>query len=223
MTPKPKPMTFTRQMVPLIMADLKTQTRRIMRVQPHFDGLVLRRDDKWIYFDRNRKEIKPPHQPGDIVYVAEGYEIVDTSHAQGPQTVVVRYGDQPKEFHIALTNQEWQKFLDRKGSPYKKLAGRHMYGSLARNWLEILDVKAGRIQDISDEDAIAEGIEQDENGRWLNYLWPNKNQEYQFPTYDNPILSFASLWTLIHGPDAWDRNDWCWAYKFKRCEKPRED
>ena len=94
-----------------------------------------------------------------------------------------------------------------------------MYKSLARTWLEILDVRAERIQDISEEDAIAEGckgsayssiIDDPEalNG-WRNTLTTSR-------------IQFMKLWNSIHGPDAWKDNKWVWAYKFRRCEKPED-
>ncbi len=30
------------------------------------------------------------------------------------------------------------------------------------------------------------------------------------------------MWDSIHSPGAWERNDWVWAYSFKRVDKPEE-
>ena len=90
---KPKPMTFTPDSVLKIMADppLKTQSRRIMRVQPKYcqllrDGRLECSEDGG--FDQDVTYIKPPHQPGDIVYVAErvGYLWLENGYAlsEGP-------------------------------------------------------------------------------------------------------------------------------------------
>ena len=93
----------------------------------------------------------------------------------------------------------------------------------ARTWLEILGVRAERIRDISEEDCIAEGV-RDVSGGYAtaNFgLFIDKKTGYKSGEYAKDV--FPRLWNSIHGPDAWKRNDWVWAYKFKRREKPEED
>ncbi len=216
MTPKPKPMTFTRPMVPLIMADLKTQSRRIMRVQPE----SFKVEDGRFYYAQTMlggalwwTKIKPPHQPGDVVYVAEGYKVM----GQGiSKNVTGIYLSDENYFIKDLTDPEYKKWRARK-YPTRPSPARFMYASLARTWLEILDVKAERIQDISGEDAKAEGCTDCVLGPGLFGKGCGDCDDWR------PILWFENLWNSIHGPDAWERNDWVWAYKFKRCEKPEED
>lgn len=69
----------------------------------------------------------------------------------------------------------------------------------ARTIVEINDLRAQQIQSISEDDAIAEGVQGDE-------------------TYDQstPRMCFEALWDSIHGKGAWKRNDWVWAYSFRR-------
>ena len=217
---KPKPMTFTPDNVRKLMADppLKTQSRRIMRVQPKYcqllrDGRLECSEDGG--FDQDVTYIKPPHQPGDIVYVAEGYQI-DWYFGGAIGGV---YSADNKPFsdpsatgttEVYLSDQEWKKLINRKGNPCKRLAGRFMYGSLARTYRLIKDVRAERIQDISEEDAIAEGAIR-------NYI------DEPFKGCLLAKKSFEYLWNSIHGPDAWKDNRWVWAFTFKPIEKPREE
>jgi hypothetical protein len=90
-----------------------------------------------------------------------------------------------------------------------------------RTILEVTAVKAERLQDISREDAIAEGISvlplQDANdpSAWWQTA-PGENQDR------TPVASFGSLWSTIHkpdGPNGWKANPWVWAYTFRRLKK----
>ncbi len=226
---KPKPMTFTKQMVPLIMAGLKTQSRRIMRVQPPTSLSRIEGTYIWTYTCSGPDEAwKPPHQPGDIVYAAEGYRI---SSGTGPDDLRIRailrklkgvYLADNEKFNVFVGFEAWWKWNKRK-YPYR--AGRFMYRSLARTWLEILDVRAERIQDISMKACIAEGILTSDKGgperlgRIMYTHLPGDHTLWEL----SAKKAFRNLWNSIHGPDAWDRNDMVWTYKFKQIEKPREE
>lgn len=86
----------------------------------------------------------------------------------------------------------------------------------ARIFLEVTNVRVERLQDISREDAIAEGIERfDDATFWYkNYL----NQP--LPGCSNPITSFQTLWMAINGAESWQSNPWVWVYEFKKIAKP---
>ncbi len=221
-----KKMVYTAQMVPLIMADLKTNSRRIMRVQPPESTVELRKGllGLWCGFDEKGDEtgfeIYSPHQTGDIVYVAEGYRIIEQRYPDsGGMTVAGIYTADGAPFDCRLRPPSWRKFWRRK-KPNAKSSSRFMYASLARTWLEILDVKAERIQDISEEDARKEGAR-------IGFRWDSfsglRFEGLGFHRDERHRAVFHDLWNSIYGPDAWDRDDWVWAYKLKRCEKPEED
>ena len=85
--------------------------------------------------------------------------------------------------------------------------------SASRILLEITDVRVQRLQEISDEDARAEGVS---DGGCLSCGNPEPCG------CGNPQPDardgFAWLWESINGPDSWDANPWVWAITFQRLE-----
>ena len=225
----PGPMTFTAQNIPLVMDGTKTNSRRIMRVQPvglpegayidpynhdYTKFTAWTKDNKMCNDQRgnvkNTCHWKPPHQPGDIVYAAEGYEAVDYNSIITRTFWFYYSEDQMKSLRkVTLTDAEWEKFINRKGDPFKNLGGRFMYKFLARSWYEILDVRAELLLDVSEEDAKAEGCTDELTGDYGEYM------DSLFPYRTN----FFRLWLSIHGNLD---NKWVWAYTFKRVEKPED-
>ena len=76
----------------------------------------------------------------------------------------------------------------------------------SRLTLTVTDVRVQRVQDISNENAIAEGIEPHGHA----FTGYGKQADVWMAPYD----SFASLWNSIHGPGAWDANPWVAAITF---------
>lgn len=77
----------------------------------------------------------------------------------------------------------------------------------SRITLEITSVRVERLQDISDADAIAEGIERD--GKWWRGYWPS-GCGVALPT-----ISYRSLWESINGSGSWEANPFVWVVEFK--------
>jgi hypothetical protein len=87
----------------------------------------------------------------------------------------------------------------------------HMPRWASRITLRVTEIRVERLQEISEEDAIAEGAPRggfDEDGRF----------------YENPVgpdrgshrCGFAALWEHINGPSSWDANPWVWVVGFER-------
>ena len=193
-----KPIIFSAPMVRAILEGRKTMTRRILKPQPSEDiGL-------WL------AERKLPYALGDTLWVREAFAIVPQTAYDWRNTPHVRDGD-----WCAIFRAEWARSHSTSwNSPI------HMPRWASRITLAVTAVKVERVQDISEEDARAEGI------REFPCLGPYRGPDATFWTYgdgktDNsagltPRDGFRNLWIDIHGEDAWARNEWVAAISFER-------
>lgn len=94
----------------------------------------------------------------------------------------------------------------------------------SRIQLEITNIRVQRLQDISEDDAAAEGIEgisqptggDDYQDYWRNYALTEKEAD-GWPWFNgDPIASFKSLWEKMNGIESWQLNPWVWVIEFKR-------
>lgn len=205
------PITFSGSMVRAILREIekpgtgKTQTRRVF---PNSDGLeeVNRTENGGWQFSyyrgllpgRDTGRAKPPRiAVGDRLYVREHWRTEARWDAVAPR-------DLPETAPIYPQTE-----------PEPGCAGRfrqamHMPKWASRITLIVTDVRVERLQNCSEDDAIAEGIER--VGNWCRLYdrpgdWPG--------CYDSPVRSYASLWDSINGPGAWAANPWVVAYTFK--------
>ncbi|GAB3708458.1 ASCH domain-containing protein [Flavobacterium koreense] len=91
----------------------------------------------------------------------------------------------------------------------------------ARIFLKIKSVTVERLQDITEADAIAEGIEQvgvNMMDRPLYKIYNNNHPDRDGIIY--PRWSFCTLWESINGIDSWKLNPWVWVIEFEKVEKP---
>lgn len=103
-------------------------------------------------------------------------------------------------------------------SPFNWTPAIHMPKEACRIWLEITDIKVERLKDISEQDAIAEGIERMGN-KFKNYLKTPKIIS-KLETQDTAYYSFLSLWESINGVGSSELNPWVWVITFKKVVKP---
>lgn len=137
--------------------------------------------------------------------------------------------------NLGAPMEEW---LDDMGAPLENIPWRssiHM-PRWASRFTVTLDVGVKRIQGVTEEEAIASGIEPlfteeeikdspelaDCRGQWSNYLWHGHHGKYgmgnaksdrwphQFSSYSSAVGSYSSLHESIHGQGSWDRNDYFW-------------
>jgi hypothetical protein len=96
-----------------------------------------------------------------------------------------------------------------------------------RIFLKIKSIRVERLQEISESDAIAEGIIEilpqmySQYREWKNYINADNPHGYK-SDYNNPINSFKSLWQSINGKDSWNVNPFVWVYEFEQIEKPND-
>ncbi len=97
-----------------------------------------------------------------------------------------------------------------------RFSAKNMYRSISRLLLEITDIRIERVQDISEIEAISEGVEAipkyaDCNGP-NNFTVDCGSYQFNQPTAK---ACYAYLHYLRHGDESWDRNDWVWGIEFK--------
>jgi hypothetical protein len=151
-------------------------------------------------------DLCPYGKPGDLLWVRETWLKLDRDHVITSQYAYKSNGDPNTE--------DLRKDYIKSGRNYKWKPSIHMPKDAARIWLMVEEVRVERLQDISEEDAIAEGIGTT-NGipvgltsHYLDYL-NNRN------CYSSPFNSFQSLWASINGEESWNANPWVWVVKFR--------
>ncbi|EMM2809455.1 TPA: ASCH domain-containing protein [Klebsiella pneumoniae] len=210
-------MIFNGEMVRAILDGRKTQTRRIMKVQPESNqlGLLLITDSTkhsdigkyhWAESNATGNHVRsklfscPFGAVGDRIWVRETWAEAGASapdlklyRANYPEHVPSIYENVPPAEEI-----RWTPSI-------------HMPRTASRILLEITDVRVERLNAISQEDAQAEGMEL--TGWRPTYSDPDSGGEVMTP-YDN----FAELWSSIYGDESWKANPWVWVISFKRVE-----
>lgn len=88
----------------------------------------------------------------------------------------------------------------------------HMPRQASRITLEITGVRVERLQDISEDDARAEGVQPLRGGYWRHYQ-PGWTQ-HQLSARG----SFVTLWNSLYGDESWQANPWVWVIEFRRVE-----
>lgn len=182
---KSTPILFSGPMVKAILDGRKSQTRRIVNgrgkiavIHQSCGPMVL---EKYDPKDECGFQVKYPYTVGTLLWVKEtflnnaleGYEPVYLYRADGD--------DKPED-------RKWKPsiFMPRKAS---------------RITLEVTGVRVERLQDISDDDCIAEGCIGDEVDGADQPL---------------PTMCFQFLWQSINGPESWEKNPWVWVIQFKK-------
>lgn len=194
----------------------KTQTRRVIKKlnSSHrfygatLDGYYFSTVDKEGCTDFKKTLVKPKYSVGETIYVKEAFEIISSySHNMSHFQIETRYPDKSSLDHI-VTNEKFEKYYDKGCKKYSPL---FMPEIFARLFLKIKDVRVERLQDISEEDAIEEGVERFSDGTYKDYT-PGGNTGVT-----TARQSFRTLWESIHGEDPlqnWDANPWVFVYDF---------
>lgn len=206
-----RPIIFSAPMVRAILDGRKTQTRRIIKPQPETFTVENGREcdvalthvegDRWprIATGRviTRQEVR--WRPGDRAWVRETWArhtcAEDRAYAKGDGhpwgTPIYRATFGAMLAPVCEGFTPWR-------SPV------HMPRWASRLTLLIEGVRVQRLQDISEEDAVAEGA-----------AGEGATVEGMPVIVRSPIEDFRDIWRTIHGPDAWDRNPWVAALTFR--------
>lgn len=208
------PILFSTEMVKAILEGRKTQTRRIKGLEfineSFCNWQYLGVGDDGLHRMKNEygatNGIKCPYgKVDDVLWVRETWCL---STPYGPEDYYFSY-----KVHDSPTIKASSKYDYH--SPDKWKPSIHMPFEACRIFLRIKSIRLERLQDISAQDAIAEGIENipGQTLRWRTYY--HRNQVIA----DNPIRSFNSLWISINGEKSLRSNPWVWVIEFERIQK----
>lgn len=192
-----RPILFSGPMVRAILEGRKTQTRRVIEPQPQkLNAAEFKWRDGLCDLDWMLNHCRYG-QPGDRLWVREAF---------------CNYGSGPV-FRADVK--------DGSGGPWKPAI--HMPRSVSRIELEVVGVRVERVQQISEEDAQAEGTVIHENpkcgiglGRHMYAYSPGNHHEWELTA----TQAYCRLWDSINADRgySWEKNPWVWVIEFKRAE-----
>ena len=89
--------------------------------------------------------------------------------------------------------------------------------NLMPHQIKITNVRIQRLQDISDEDCLAEGIRKIESNKISKAFGFDNSYEIpnQFPVFDSPREAYAALINKVSGNGTWESNPWVFVYEFE--------
>ena len=191
-----KPILFSAPMVRALLAGKKTQTRRILKPQPNvLNGGLPMNDGRGSYsVDGGWKRY--PISTGDRLWVRESWKPHSTFDHLPPR-------EMPESNVFYLADDKYSPSGSR-GRP-----GIHMPRWASRLTLTVTDARVERLQDISEEDARAEGCPVTWDGKPYDPPSPEVDSWQGYGSY-----SYCLLWSKINGPGSWDANPWVVAYTF---------
>jgi len=204
METKERPIIFGTWAIPKLQDGSKTQTRRtkgLKKINESPNDWVYQGNnlvDNHYYFyhrdyvehksgDTQMKTIKCPYgQVGDRLWVKETFCKLNNGE------LIYKASEVPSHY----ANNGTPTYAYRKWTP-----SIHMPRWASRIDLEITDIRAERLQSITEGDAIAEGTD--------------PNEPWGF--FDGYLNSFGWLWDSINGKKyPWDSNPWVWVISFKK-------
>ena len=196
---KERPILFSAPMVRAILNGTKTQTRRAVKDR-HIDAAPPACFFQWL------RERCPYGQPGDRLWVRETWQVVDGS--ERARRIVTDPSPSRGWIEYAATVHPGHE------PPPRWRPSIHMPRWASRILLEITAVRVERLQDISEEDAVAEGIARDGDGYERFHVDPDAPVGQSFTR--NPVLAYRGLWDYINGGGAWDKDPLVWVIEFRR-------
>ncbi|MBG4448674.1 hypothetical protein I5F71_03060 [Pseudomonas aeruginosa] len=231
---KERPILFSGPMVRAILEGRKTVTRRALNARSlkliecgaqagecHYlpDSGPLHPNSVQYYAD-----FCPYGQPGDQLWVRETWGVISHSwdeHGDMTDWIPDRPATPIRELpfgrgyysghtiYAADGPMEWSGDEDGGGEPRSAWKPSiHMPRAASRILLEITAARVERLHDITEQQAIEEGVHRDVR-KWF------KSDEGGF-AHNSATDAFADLWCSINGAESWGANPWVWAVEFKR-------
>ena len=234
---KERPILFSAPMVRAILAGKKTQTRRLVKqrvVGPNQHGIFDWYDDadKWLgahggqqlrfrgggplpFSESSAASMSPYGRPGDRLWVREMWQPIWAEADVRPPHDYASLEGWSIGYPATDGRQEWYDNNNERLTDACK-PGIHMPRAFSRIMLEVTGVRVERLQDISGEDARAEGISEPrcdcEPCQRTSAMCPADASVH--------IESYARLWDAINGKRCpWSSNPWVWVVEFRRAQK----
>ena len=110
----------------------------------------------------------------------------------------------------------WAQDVEENDGPW--VPSIHMPRWASRLVLEIVSVRLERLQDISEKDALAEGVTKIRDGC---HVIKGFDYDKAGLCHTHAVTPFEKLWESINGPGSWALNPWVWVVEFKRVEGGR--
>jgi hypothetical protein len=224
---KERGIRFSAPMVQALLAGRKTQTRRIIKaagrqaewLTPELlhsvPKLTVMREHEGDGYGPLGAQMDHPKggplgfvrcpygQPGDRLIVREAWR------------TEARYDDL-KPSDVPGDARIWYEADgDTRWSPGKLRPSLFMPRWASRITLEITDVRVERVNEISEDDALAEGIEELEQGPPMERFWAPDGDD----GHHCAVHAYAELWDSINGKKhPWASNPWVWVVGFKKVE-----
>lgn len=177
----------------------KTQTRRIAYTAGRWRDIMVRQDlegvnkGKACLFDDGILLAKSAYKLGETIAIAQKYEDL-------------------------RKNDDFFRLRSKKGVLWGLEKGCHnkmfVRADLMPHHICITNIRVERLQDISDEDCIAEGIYPKANGRWYCYDVVRR-MGVSYDPYPDPREAYAALIDKISGKGTWESNPWVFVYDFE--------
>lgn len=223
-----RPILFGGPMVRAILDGRKTQTRRV--VKPRHDYIVDEIPDAlgvyrvWPYFqpyvyaEPQTIEVPCPYgRPGDRLWVKETWGLVRPYDFTDWNRKSIKDEQSPLASWDLVYRADFGL-----GLPYRTPDRETAYwrpSIFMKRWasritLEITDVRVERLHEISEADAVAEGVERAGGFMTTSGCWRRYTSDG--PSCESPRESFRSLWESINGAGSWAANSWVWAISFRR-------
>jgi len=215
---KERPIIFSGEMVKAILDGRKTQTRRVTKPQPEEvgdnGGKLLRVVpttllgpgwDAQYELDNPRWLCKCPYgQPGDVLWLRESFSFRDYGSIASPDV------DKTEIWYWADGDVSYGNWTRPKPSI-------HMPRWASRILLDVVSVGVERVQDITEEDVVAEGAIDDD---WLTWREDCANIAPAGSSIETPRDVFEVLWNKINAKRGfgWAVNPFVWRVEFRRAK-----
>jgi hypothetical protein len=181
---KERPILFSAPMIRAILEGRKSQTRRVMKGDYRYPCPYGGTGDRlWV-----REALRRNTETNKWEYAADG-DVVSLPGGHPSGAAMIGWAHH-KEGDVCVSI--------------------HMPRWASRITLEITGVRVERVQDISEADAMAEGV-----GGIRDMQFAVALGNLHAPAHR---LNYIDLWNEINGPGSWAANPWVWVLTFKRAE-----